>query len=164
MYMYIWIDLQKFCVCARAKCLHQCLAHAMLLSYHTLPHSVLKSDWVSFGPAVHHDFSVSLYLLPSWPVIASYPPALMTQVRSPPLGCLGSPSLHLVVCNFPQPINGSSRTPCNSFLIFCHQWRWAPWGQGLCFIALYPASSTVSWLQQCSRNICWTNANNQNDL
>lgn len=100
------------CVCVRAKCLHQCLAHAMLLSYHTLPHSVLKSDWISFGPAVHHDFSVSLYLLPSWPGIASYPPALTTQVRLPPLGCLGSPSLRLVVCNLPQPIT----TPHTPFL------------------------------------------------
>ena len=61
---------------------------------------------------MHHDFSVSLYLLPSWPGIASYPPALTTQVRSPPLGCLGSPSLHLAVCNFPQPIT----TPCTPFL------------------------------------------------
>lgn len=111
-YVYMNWFTKILCVCVRAKCLHQCLAHAMLLSYHTLPHSVLKSDWIGFGPTVHHDFSVSLYLLPSWPGIASYPPALTTQVRLRPLGCLGSPSLHLVVCNFPQPIT----TPCTPFL------------------------------------------------
>lgn len=90
-YVYMNWFTKILCVCVRAKCLHQCLAHATLLSYHTLPHSVLKSDWVSFGPTVHHDFSFSLYLLPSWPGIASYPPALMTQVRSPLWGALGHP-------------------------------------------------------------------------
>ena len=164
MYMYIWIDVQKFCVCARAECLHQCLAHAMLLSYRSLPHSVLKSDWfklISQFWSRSAPWLLRLFVfapLLAWnSLISSCPhdPGQVTTFGVPwvtlsPSGGMQLPSAH--------------HDSMYSFLICCHQWLWAPWGQGLYFIALYPASSTVSQLQQCYINICWTNANNQNDL